>query len=371
MDLLPWVLGATLALIAPIAFVMPRLTPKAVQYGVRVPPSRAGHPVFAELEGSYRFGVALSTLIAAAALALTLLGWGEICSILSIPAFLVGALVTYLGVRGRLLRVKSSERWASEGTLVAVAGIGGSAEIPAIWPWLLPSFVLWVAFLAWGIHLYPGLPSMLPTHFNAAGQADTWSPKDPATVFFGSILGGFLLALFTGIVWAIARTRAPLDPLAPRADSLRQAVFRTRMGQSLLVLAAFLQVSLGVADLLTWEVLPPSGPTLFLLLVPVLAGVGVIAAVSYRTGQLGSRVEVRLHGPETPASPGATGRARDDDRLWVGGVLYYNPDDSSVLVPKRFGVGWTLNIASPWSWLIFAVLIALPIAPLLIHVVSR
>jgi uncharacterized membrane protein len=38
---------------------------------------------------------------------------------------------------------------------------------------------------------------------------------------------------------------------------------------------------------------------------------------------------------------------RDDDRLYRWGLFSFNRDDPAVLVPKRFGVGWTLNLARP------------------------
>jgi uncharacterized membrane protein len=40
---------------------------------------------------------------------------------------------------------------------------------------------------------------------------------------------------------------------------------------------------------------------------------------------------------------------RDDDRYWSGGVFYNNPDDPAMFVPKRFGLGWTLNFGHPQS----------------------
>lgn len=38
---------------------------------------------------------------------------------------------------------------------------------------------------------------------------------------------------------------------------------------------------------------------------------------------------------------------RDDDRYWIGGMLYYNPDDPALLVEKRVGLGWDFNYAKP------------------------
>lgn len=46
-------------------------------------------------------------------------------------------------------------------------------------------------------------------------------------------------------------------------------------------------------------------------------------------------------------------QAAEADRHWkLGGMVYFNPDDPTVNVPKRFGVGITLNMARPISWVI-------------------
>lgn len=44
----------------------------------------------------------------------------------------------------------------------------------------------------------------------------------------------------------------------------------------------------------------------------------------------------------------------DDDRYWKAGGVYFNPDDPTILVPKRFGIGWTFNFAHPIAWVILA-----------------
>jgi uncharacterized membrane protein len=46
-----------------------------------------------------------------------------------------------------------------------------------------------------------------------------------------------------------------------------------------------------------------------------------------------------------PADRQRTGAVfRDDDRYWPGGFFYNNPDDPAVFVPKRYGLGWTVNL---------------------------
>src|SRR5437763_956836 len=50
---------------------------------------------------------------------------------------------------------------------------------------------------------------------------------------------------------------------------------------------------------------------------------------------------------------------RDDDRYWYGGFLYNNPDDPAMFVPKRFGLGWTLNFGHPRAKLFLITMLAL------------
>ncbi|HET9111045.1 MAG TPA: DUF5808 domain-containing protein [Ktedonobacterales bacterium] len=55
---------------------------------------------------------------------------------------------------------------------------------------------------------------------------------------------------------------------------------------------------------------------------------------------------------------------RDDERYWFAGVFYYNPDDPDALVPKRFGIGWTINFAHPIGKILAALMIIMILLPL-------
>lgn len=40
-----------------------------------------------------------------------------------------------------------------------------------------------------------------------------------------------------------------------------------------------------------------------------------------------------------------------DSSNWKLGMLYFNPDDKKIFVPKRYGIGWTVNFARPAAFL--------------------
>ena len=44
---------------------------------------------------------------------------------------------------------------------------------------------------------------------------------------------------------------------------------------------------------------------------------------------------------------------------WTWSLIYSNPDDPSVFVPKRLGIGYTLNMANPLAWVILSAILLL------------
>ena len=61
----------------------------------------------------------------------------------------------------------------------------------------------------------------------------------------------------------------------------------------------------------------------------------------------------------------ASGRRDTPDHCWKAGAFYVNPDDSSLFVPKRFGIGYTVNFAHPWSGVVLAVVILVSLLPVI------
>ena len=61
----------------------------------------------------------------------------------------------------------------------------------------------------------------------------------------------------------------------------------------------------------------------------------------------------------------------DDDKEWTGGLVYHNKEDSKILVPKRYGVGYTFNFSNKWSWLILIIIIGVPITLTVLLILLR
>src|SRR5437588_2693953 len=57
---------------------------------------------------------------------------------------------------------------------------------------------------------------------------------------------------------------------------------------------------------------------------------------------------------------------RDDDRYWYAGFFYNNPDDPALFVPKRFGLGWTMNFGHAQAKLVLIGMLLLVLLPPLV-----
>jgi len=86
-----------------------------------------------------------------------------------------------------------------------------------------------------------------------------------------------------------------------------------------------------------------------------LQGVMVVGTVGYCLRMLRQRRRLRAL-----AGPGSLERAAPTEG-WIGGMIYYHPQDPSLIVEKRIGIGWTFNFAHPITWLWMVLLIVGPL----------
>jgi uncharacterized membrane protein len=189
-----------------------------------------------------------------------------------------------------------------------------------------PFAILGVAALWLRAH-FDELPERIPVHWNASGRADSWVPRTPLGAGLPLLFGAALCLTMVGMQLALRRG-------SPRG-AMRAAGLRV-----------FLAVEYFIA-LLCCGVLAASA-TSGRLLVPVLvfsfAGVLVLVVVAIAITRGLPREPVR--------NPSA----------WRAGIIYFDPDDPALFVPKRSGLGYTFNFARPSALLITVVLLVLPLA---------
>jgi uncharacterized membrane protein len=115
-----------------------------------------------------------------------------------------------------------------------------------------------------------------------------------------------------------------------RSDHMRKPMLLVLLAAEAIIAFLFGQVSLQPALGFPIQIFWILGP--FILLIPAIA-------YAVRESQKA----------RDPVDPTPT-------ECWKGGMIYSNPDDAALFVQRRDSIGFTLNLANRWSWLLLGAL---------------
>ena len=334
------------AFVSIVFAITPYFTPPYIQFGVRIPD---GH----ESDNSLK-AIRLRFLISEMALmiffiAIFLVYLNGISPLISgiMPLFdIILSFLVYLKFHYHTLKLKSEMQPLQEQTEVSTAVIQedslGVRHIALLLPWIELGI-----FIAIGIYRYPLIPNTFPIHFGANGQPNGFATKSIESVFSVILLVGVPVnALFSIISLAILRVNPFQNPGSPVKTRMQMSGFNRINFYLMPAIALVVNLTLFVSSAVIWGML--SSSYVFIAIIPVIAILPAIIIIGMKVGQTGWKLYPNANNSENGV------KARNDDSFWKGGVLYFNRNDSSIMVPKRFGYGYTLNFAHPVTWILFA-----------------
>jgi uncharacterized membrane protein len=340
------------------SLLIPSLTRRDLLFGVTVSPNARASAAGRKIIAYYRIAVSLLTLTLLAALVAVVVAAPD--AWIESPWLAIGLIAAiFIEAIPYLFAYRASTQLRAPAGSLTPESSAPAAElrprhygdyVPLFWE-LLPVAIIagTVAYLA---SQYASAPAVIPTHFDVAGNPDRYAAKSIGSYFalVWTQLG--VEALITGLGILVVRSKA-----APgRAEQrFRVAWLRALFGIKTLILALLGFLAVVTAQAAT----SGKGPSSLIIVVP-LAVVGVIivgvVVLAVRTGQGGARL-----GP-----PAETATDRTDDRHWFLGAIYHDRNDPAIFVERRFGVGWTLNVANPWAIVALIVLLAIVILTALV-----
>jgi uncharacterized membrane protein len=182
------------------------------------------------------------------------------------------------------------------------------------------------------------IPARFSIHWGLDGRPNGWAERSVGSIF-GLLLVSSVMVIAFGVIGELIARSSP-------GHEGRPAVIRAT--RSVLLACAWLMTILLCGISLLPLTPDPSK------LIPLVS----ISATVFSVGMLGFVAFRWLQMPEAIAA------AQDstDPRFWKAGMVYYNPSDSAIWVPKRHGFGYTLNFARPVSWLVLGLILLVPIA---------
>lgn len=359
-SLLPQVMIGLTVVLIPVCGVfmafLPYLMPKRECFAVTVPDAAQADQALRHLKRLYA-----GIMLVLTALCTLLCGALAVVGADTAAALAMGAAVTLLCVacyglmlyfRAKVRALKRERGWEAEGARSAAPVGTGELPRPLSLKWDLLFLVPLVLCLVVCFAGYGAMPEEIPRQVGFDGQAISYFHKSPLAACFPALVVAFIGGLLAVCHLMMLRSKKFSDPSAPALSAWAYAMF-VRAQSILLVGGGLLCGAVGVVLALSFVGAISLGQAAALCLVLVLTVALASTAVSVVYGQNGSRLIA--HAPV--ASTAGDALLRDNDRFWKLGIFYVNRDDSALILPERFGIGWTMNWGRPAAWGILAGLV--------------
>ena len=335
-------------LVGGILLILPRIMRKGLLFGVYIGEAAAKSDAVDQLLRAWRRGCVLVMALAlSVGLGISATGWPVTGNLTGTVVLLGAALVLYLRVYARARKLVPAD--ATRQARKAVASLDARRSRGESFARATLAVCLIVSLLSiiYALASYQVMPNLVPTPTGAG----TMSEKAIIDFLYFPAFGLAISSLFALLALFSARAKHSLrDGSSSHSAEAQDAfqIFNTRMlsGMALLFCATLTLISvqiirvglsksssLGIDD--WWA----AGILLFFMLF------FMIFSLFWIIGKYGQGGALREHGS---VETRLTGTLADNDR-WIWGLFYFDRDDSSMMVEKRFGLGYTLNYGKPAS----------------------
>ncbi|WP_409484515.1 DUF5808 domain-containing protein [Arsenicicoccus dermatophilus] len=357
-----WSALLVVLMVGVVLALTPRLLRRAVPLGVSVPAERVADPAVVAALAGYRRSVLVGA-VAVLGLTVALEQVRESAGLAAGPLLmLLPGLVAVVWHRRPIIAAKQEQQWYAGLPVRLTANVTPERPARVGWAWHAGALLVSGGGLAYGAAVVDRLPDPFPVHTGPDGMPDEWGPRTYLNVLSGQLLAVAMVLFLAGVAWAMSRAPVQVRPDGDVEGSRRRAVRMQQLVQSMMGLIN-LVTAVGVTALeaATWNAWQGQAMQLVLgaFVVSTLLPAVVLVARASAIEQDQALEDLRQAKAARARGERVGADSPDDDRLWRRGVVYDNPDDPRTFVPKRVGLGSSVNLATPLGKVFHAVAVLL------------
>ncbi len=279
--------------------------------------------------------------------------------IVSLVALLLVSSVIYIIMNKIAKKLKKELEWETQAEPAVITDtkfFTSKIAVSKLW-FLLYGAIIFLT-IGLGLYYYPNMAAQVPIHTGINGVI-TYAEKSFKLVFYMPLTQLMVTAAFALVYYSIKKTRPELSVNSVKKtveQNIKHRFYWSAFSvfSGLAIVALFLFVQLEMLGLIEEISVIASLVSAGLVLI-----VAIILAVI--TGQSGSRIKTKSEGGQEKTIN------RDDDRHWKMGMFYFNKEDPSLFVEKRFGIGFTFNFGRPLGWILLGVIVIVIIGGIILR----
>ncbi|ARM74607.1 DUF5808 domain-containing protein [Acidianus manzaensis] len=228
----------------------------------------------------------------------------------------------------------------------------------------MPLILAWIVLISTiiiGIVYYSSAPAEIPYHVLSSGKIE-YVPKTIIKFFLIDLIALIPFSLITIFTLISAKTPNIINPAYPEQSYIAYSKFKESVvilsGVILFIIGTLMtSISFFIWGFLKITYIPE-------LLVSMVSTIFLLTTIFY--------FKVGVEGGSYLRNIVVNNEVFNDDKYWKGGIIYYNPADPRIMVPRRNGFGYTINLGNRTGLLILISLIAIiPTVVVLIILLAR
>lgn len=200
---------------------------------------------------------------------------------------------------------------------------------------------------------YKDMQDIIITHWGSGGKPDGFAKKNIIDVFFVNGLDISLVLLFAVMGIGSISGNTYIDTENLEVNRKKAIKYLNGIGYSFFSLTLSMQsITTTTPIFMVQEKNIPMWLTIGVCILPIF----ISAAMIYYYLMLSS-LKPKSRNIYT---------VENDDEKWIYGFIYYNKEDPKLMVEKRLGAGWSMNMAHPLGKFITILLVVITVGSLLI-----